>query len=63
MIPDFSLTGLSFVFRVVGLNPGFTTRNDILKKAGVVSRICVEVKANVRSLLFLVDTQESGHEL
>ena len=59
----FPLTGLSFVFRAVGLNPDFVTRNDIRKKSGVVSGIFFEVQANVKSLLFLVDTQESGHEL
>ena len=57
------LTGLSFGFRVVGVNPGFVTRNDIRKKAEVVSSIFFEVQANVKSLLFLVDTQESGQEL
>jgi len=59
----FPLTGLSFVFRVVGVNPGFVTRNDIRKKTGVISGIFFEVQANVKSLLFLVDTQESGHEI
>jgi len=61
--PDFSIDWIEFDFRVIGVNPGFITRNDILKKAGVVSRIFFEVQANVKSLLFLVDTQESGHEL
>jgi len=54
---------MSFGFRVLGVNPGFLTRNDVRKKAGVVSRILFEVQANVKSLLFLVDTQESGHRL
>ena len=57
------LTGLSFGFRVVGVNPGFFTHNDIRKKAGGLCGIFFEVQANVKSLLFLVDTQESGHEL
>jgi len=51
------LTGLSFGFRVVGVNPGFVTHNDIQKKAGVISSIFFEVQANVKPLLFLVDTQ------
>jgi hypothetical protein len=42
---------------------GFVTRNDIWKKAGVVSSTFFDVQANVKLLLFLVDTQESGHEL
>jgi len=54
---------MSFGFRVVGVNPGFVTRNYIRKKAGVVSSIFFKVQANVRSLLFLVDTRELGHEL
>ena len=53
---------MCFGFRVVGVNPGSVTRNDIRKKAGVVSGIFYEVQANVKSLLFLFDTQESGHE-
>jgi hypothetical protein len=41
---------------------GFITRSDIRNKAEVIS-IFFEVQANVKSLTFLVDTQESGHEL
>jgi len=59
----FPWTGLSFGFRVVGVNPGFVTRNYIRKKAGVVSSIFFEVQSNVKSLLFLVDTQDSGNKL
>ena len=59
----FPLTGLCFGFWVVGVNLGFVTRNYIRKKAGVISSIFFEVQANVKSLLFLVDTQETGHEL
>ena len=59
----FPLNRLSFGFWVVGLNPGFVTRNDIQKKAGVINSIFFKVQANVKSLLFFVDTQESGHEL
>ena len=58
----FPLTGLSFGFRVLNGNSGFVTRNDIQKKAGVVSGIFFKVQTN-KSLLFMVDTQESGHEL
>ena len=59
----FPLTGLSSGFRVVGINLGFFTRNDIRKKSWVVSGVFFEVQANVKSLLFLVDIQGSGHEL
>ena len=55
----FPLTGLDYGSRVVGVNPGFVTRNDIPKKDGVVSGIFFEFQANVKSLLFLVDTKES----
>jgi hypothetical protein len=42
---------------------GFITRSDIQKKAEVVNNIFFEVQANVKSLLFLDNTQESGHKL
>ena len=60
---DFSTDWIEFWFRVVGVNPGFVTGNDIGMKAGVVSRMFLEVDANVSSLLFLVNTEETGHEL
>jgi len=60
---NFPLTELSFGFRVVGVNLGFVIRNDIRKKTGVVSGIFFEVLANVKTWLYLVDTEESGHEL
>ena len=63
MTPDFSIDWIEFWFLAIGVNPGFVNRNDIRMKAGVVSGIFFEVQANVKSLLFLVDTQESGHEL
>jgi len=41
---NFPLTGLSFGFRIVGVNPGFVTRNDIRKKLGSLAAFSLRSK-------------------